>query len=81
MTAFITIRIFRRNIETKYSKPDIRYKVIGLIVFRLNLIAALENKSVNDEPTAIRKPVDLDFTKIPVTSISLYFTKMCQVPA
>lgn len=33
MTVFITIQMYRRNIEIKYSKPDIRYKVIGLTVF------------------------------------------------
>ena len=34
ITLFITIQMYRRNIEIKYSKPDIRYKVIGLTVFR-----------------------------------------------
>ena len=33
MTVFITIQMYRKNIEIKYSKPDIRYKVIGLTVF------------------------------------------------
>ncbi len=45
------------------------------------MIAALENRSVNDEPTTTRKLVDLDFTTQSVTSVSLDFTKMHQVPA
>ena len=48
--------------------------------YAIKMIAALENKLVYHKPTATRKLVDLDFTKIPVTSISLDFTKMCQVP-
>ncbi len=38
MTVFITIQMYRRNIETKYSEPNIRYKAIDPIVFRLNMI-------------------------------------------
>lgn len=45
------------------------------------MIVALENKSVNNEPADTKNLANLDFTKIPVTSVSLDFTKMCRIPA
>ena len=44
MTVFTTIQIFRRNIGTKYPKPYIRYIVIGLTVFRTNIIMSTKHK-------------------------------------
>jgi hypothetical protein len=58
------------------SEEDKRF-----LEYAIKMIAALENKSVNDELTVSGKPADLDFTKLPVTSISLDFTKMHQVPS
>jgi hypothetical protein len=66
--------------ETK-AGPAITEEDKRFLEYAKKMITALENKPVNDEPTVTRKLVDLDFTKIPVTSISLDFTKMCQVPA
>ena len=66
--------------KTKAS-PVIPEEDKRYLKYAKKMIAALENKSVNVEPTVTRKLVDLDFTKIPVASISLNFTKMCQVPA
>ena len=36
MTVFIVIRIIKKSKVTKYSNPDIRYKVIERIEFRIN---------------------------------------------
>ena len=66
--------------ETKAS-PVIPEEDKRFLKYAKKMIAALENRLVNVEPTVTRKLVDLDFTKKPVTSISLDFTKMCQVPA
>lgn len=38
MTDFITTQMYKRNVETKYSKPNIRYKVIDRIEFRINTV-------------------------------------------
>jgi hypothetical protein len=58
MPVFITIQIFRRNIEIKCSKPDIRYKAIDLIVFRLNMVMSTIYKqylqTLNSELSYIR---------------------------
>jgi len=59
--------------------PTITEEDKKFLEYAIKMIAALENKSVYDKPTATRKLADLDFTKIPVTSISLDFTKMCLV--
>jgi hypothetical protein len=50
------------------ANPAITEKDKRFLEYAEKMIAALENKSVNDKPTATRKQVDLDFTK------------MCQVP-
>jgi len=65
--------------ETK-ADPVITEEDKRFLEYAKKMIAALEYKSVNDKPTVTRKLIDLDFTKLPVTSISLDFTKMCQVP-
>ena len=56
------------------SEEDKRF-----LQYAKRMITALENKAINTEPTTSENLVDLDFTKVPVTSISLDFTKMCQV--
>lgn len=56
------------------SEEDKRF-----LQYAKRMITALENKAINTEPTTSKNLVDLDFTKVPVTSISLDFTKMCQV--
>jgi NAD-specific glutamate dehydrogenase len=66
--------------KTKVN-PAITEEDKRFLEYAKKMIAALENKSVNDEPTVTRKLIDLDFTKMPVTSISLDFTKILQVPA
>lgn len=38
MTDFITTLKYKRSIEIKYSKPNIRYKVIDRIEFRINTV-------------------------------------------
>ena len=38
MTNFITTQTYKRNVETKYSKPNIRYKVIDRIIIRINMV-------------------------------------------
>ena len=63
------------------SDPIITEEDKRFLEYARKMIAALENKSANDEPTANRKLADLDFTKIPVTSVSLDFTKIYQIPA
>ena len=66
--------------KTKVS-PAVPEEDKRFLEYARKMIAALEDKSVNDEPTAAGKPADLDFTKLPVTSVSLDFTKIRKVPA
>ena len=66
--------------ETKVD-PAITEEDKKFLEYAKKMISALETKSVNDKLTATREQVDLDFTIIPITSISLDFTKMYQVPA
>jgi Flp pilus assembly CpaF family ATPase len=54
--------------ETK-AGPVITEEDKSFLEYAKKMIAALENRSANDEPTATRKMIDV------------YFTKMCQVPA
>ena len=65
----------KTKVSLAISEEDKRF-----LQYAKRMITALENKAIYVEPTTTRKLVDLDFTKIPVTSISLDFTKMCQVP-
>jgi len=44
MTDFITTQMYKRNVETKYSKSNIRYKVIDRIVFRINMVMSTTHK-------------------------------------
>ena len=56
------------------SEEDKRF-----LEYAKRMITALESKSISDELVTTKEQVDLDFTKVPVTSISLDFTKMYQV--
>jgi len=58
------------------SEEDKRF-----LQYAKRMITALENKAINTEPTTTKNLADLDFTKAPVTSISLDFTKMRKVSA
>jgi len=65
--------------ETK-PNPAIKEEDKRFLEYARKMIVALENKSDYGKPTTTRNLIDLDFTKIPVTSVSLDFTKMCQIP-
>ena len=65
----------KTKVSLTISEEDKRF-----LQYAKRMITALENKAINVEPTTTKDLVDLDFTKVAVTSISLDFTKMCQVP-
>ena len=56
------------------SEEDKRF-----LQYAKRMITALENKAINVDPTT-SSLVDLDFTRTPITSVSLDLTKIRQIP-